>query len=277
MADLSRASSVQKLRRRITPRRLFAASVMTILPAVLVAGAVAFADVPDDGVFHACIDKDSGRLRIVDNKGCQDGERKITWNAKGSEGGRGEAGPAGARGGAGPAGVAGATGDTGAVGPQGPIGPIGGPGERGPMGADGPAGPQGLVGPDGPAGPQGLAGPSGPRGPSGPQGVEGPAGPQGPRGPAGMSGFEIVTARTPVSGLNSEGFKQATAQCRNGQRVVGTAANIEGDAGELAGRIALQAIYPLSQNEARGAAAEVAPGTNLRWALVAVAFCADTP
>jgi hypothetical protein len=86
-----------------------------------------------------------------------------------------------------------------------------------------------------------------------------------------------MTARTPVSGFNSEGFKQATAQCPNGKRVIGTAASIEGDAGELAGRVVLQAIFPVSQNQARGLAAEVSPGTDLKWAVMAIAFCADMP
>jgi hypothetical protein len=32
---------------------------------------------------------------------------------------------------------------------------------------------------------------------------------------------------------------------------------------------------PISPQEVHGIAAEVAPGTNLRWAMVVVAFCAQ--
>jgi hypothetical protein len=243
-------------------RRVFAVFALTSLAVVLVAGAVAFADIPDDGVLHACYDKESGRLRVVDNKGCHHDERKITWSQKGPQGPRGEAGPAGANGPAGPAG------------PKGETGPAG---ERGVMGPDGPMGPQGLVGPDGPPGPAGPAGATGPRGSAGPTGPEGPAGQPGPRGPAGVSGLEMVRARTPDNGFNSDGSKQATAECPNGKRVIGTGATIESGNGDPAGRVALQEIAPVSQGEARGVAAEIAPGTNQRWALMVVAFCAEAP
>lgn len=264
---------------------MFGASALVCLP-VLVAGTVAFADIPDSGVVHACYDKSTGGVRIVDNAGCERDERKITWNAKGPDGPRGEPGSAGSKGAAGAMGPAGPKGDTGTPGPRGPAGPDGAPGLQGPagpagpegrLGPDGPPGPQGLVGADGAGGPAGPAGPIGPRGPSGPPGADGPSGPQGPRGPAGISGFEMVTARTPVSGLNSESPKQATAQCPAGKRVIGTGATLEGDAGELSGRVALQEIVPISSNEARSVAAENAPGTTVKWAVVAVAFCASAP
>src|SRR2546423_15233411 len=115
--------------------RLFGALGFTTLAAVVAAGAVAFADVPDGGTVHACYDKDSGRVRIVDNTGCGDSERKISWSARGPEGPRGEAGPAGARG------------ERGLAGPAGPAGPKG---ERGATGPAGPVGAQGDVGPAGP-------------------------------------------------------------------------------------------------------------------------------
>jgi hypothetical protein len=85
----------------------------------------------------------------------------------------------------------------------------------------------------------------------------------------------MVTARVPGDGLNSEGRKRVTAQCPNGKRVVGTGSSIEGDDEDLSGRIALQEIAPVNGRQVRAVAAEVAPGTNLRWALVAVAFCAE--
>jgi hypothetical protein len=91
-----------------------------------------------------------------------------------------------------------------------------------------------------------------------------------------MSGFEIVTARTPNAGFNSEGTKQATALCPANKRVVGTGANIATDAGDAAGRVALEQISPVSDREARAVAAEVGNGANVRWAVMVVAFCAYT-
>jgi hypothetical protein len=283
--------------------RLLAALGLTTA-AVVVAGAVAFADIPDAGAVHACYEKESGRVRVIDQHDhCAGDERHITWNERGAQGPRGEAGPAGIRGerGApGPAGPAGQKGEAGAagpagargeIGPGGPIGPTGTPGTdgvpgpRGPAGPDGPAGltgPQGLAGPPGPVGADGMVGPAGPpgpvgaRGPSGPAGAPGPAGPQGPRGPAGMGGFEVVTARTPNAGLTTGGSKQATALCPANKRVVGTGANIVTDSGDAGGRVALEQVSPVSDREARAVAAEVGNAGNLRWAIVVVAFCAYT-
>jgi hypothetical protein len=295
MAHRSSAAIASKLRNALPRRRIFGVAAAVILPVVLVAGAVAFADVPDSGVVHACFDKATGRVRIVDHTGCEPDERKITWSERGRDGQRGEAGPAGpkgeigapgARGPVGPAGALGPKGDAGPpgpqglagpIGPQGPAGPDGAPGPRGFVGPDGAVGPQGLPGPEGPAGPTGPAGAAGARGPSGPAGVAGAPGPQGPRGPAGISGFEMVTARMPPSGFSSESPKQAIARCPDGKRVIGTGADVEGDSGDLAGRVTLQSIMPVSRSEARGVAAEVAPGTNLKWAVVAIAFCATEP
>jgi hypothetical protein len=86
-----------------------------------------------------------------------------------------------------------------------------------------------------------------------------------------------VTARTPTNGFNSESPKQVTAECPNGKRVIGTGANLEASNGELDGQVALQEIAPIRRNEARGRAAEVSTGSNVRWALVVVAFCAEAP
>ncbi|MCA1843639.1 MAG: hypothetical protein LC792_10730, partial [Actinobacteria bacterium] len=153
-----------------------------------------------------------------------------------------------------------------------PPGTDGLPGQRGPVGADGPGGPQGPAGPDGPPGPPGPAGPVGPRGPAGPSG---PQGAQGSRGPVGMSGFEMVTARTPSTGFTSDDSKRATALCPNGKRLVGTAAAVDSEnGGDLSGRVALYEILPVDGRGTRATAAEVGSGTNLRWAVVAVAFCA---
>ena len=88
------------------------------------------------------------------------------------------------------------------------------------------------------------------------------------------NGFEVVTARTPASGFNSDNSKRATALCPDAKRVVGTGADLEAETGDVAGRVALQQVGPVSAREARAAAAEVGSGTTLRWAVVAVAFCA---
>jgi hypothetical protein len=257
--------ALQKVRLKGNRRRIFGLFVVTSLAIVLVAGAGAFADIPDRDGLHLCYDTDSGRLRVVDNSKCGDGERKLVWDARGRDGARGERGPAG------PDGAKGLKGEAGPVGPQGAAGP---PGEIGPPGPEGPMGPQGVVGPDGAPGPIGIAGPAGPRGPSGPNGPEGPPGPQGDRGPAGISGFEVITARTPTNGFNSESPKQVTAECPNGKRVIGTGATIEASNGDLDGLVALQGVVPVRQDEARARAAEVSRDSEVRWALVAVAFCA---
>jgi hypothetical protein len=78
---------------------------------VLVSG-VAVADIPDAGVFHACVDNrrdaDSERvLRLIDtSKGgsCRKDEVALSWNAVGPAGPAGPAGPQGPQGPAGPAG-----------------------------------------------------------------------------------------------------------------------------------------------------------------------------
>jgi hypothetical protein len=263
--------ALQKIRLKGSRRRIFGLFVVTTLAVVLIAGAGAFADIPDRDGLHLCYDKDSGRLRVVDNKGCEHDERKIVWDNRGRTGARGERGPAGRDGERGP------KGDPGPIGPQGVAGPPGEIGPAGPPGPEGPMGPQGVVGPDGPPGPKGDAGPAGPRGASGPSGPEGPPGPPGDRGPAGISGFEVVTARTPNNGFNSESPKQATAECPNGKRVIGTGAGLEASNGDLDGLVALQEIVPVRRDEARGRAAEVAQGSDVRWALVIVAFCAEAP
>ena len=256
--------ALQMVRFKGNRRRIFGLFAATSLAAVLVAGAGAFADIPDRDGLHLCYDKDSGRLRVVDNSPCNGDERTLVWNSRGRDGARGPVGPEGVAGSKGP------KGEPGPVGPQGVAGPAG---AIGPPGPEGSMGPQGVVGPDGAPGPVGLAGPAGPRGPSGPTGAEGPPGPQGDRGPAGISGFEVITARTPTNGFNSESPKQVTAECPNGKRVIGTGANLEATNGDLDGLVALQGVVPVRQDEARARAAEVRD-SEARWALVVFAFCA---
>src|SRR3954468_20654045 len=80
-----------------------------------------------DGVIHACMQKKTGRLRVVAGpNACRRGERPLSWNTHGPPGPEGATGPAGP---SGPAGTAGATGA------QGPAGPAG---ERGPTRPAGP-------------------------------------------------------------------------------------------------------------------------------------------
>ena len=256
--------ALQQVRLKGNRRRVFGLFAATSLAVVVIAGAGAFADIPDHHGLHLCYEKGSGRLRVVDNEKCDDSEREFVWDGRGRDGARGDWGPAG------PVGAPGAKGPKGDPGPVGPPGPQG---EIGPIGPEGPMGPQGVVGPDGAPGPTGIPGPPGSRGAIGPQGPEGPPGPHGERGPAGISGFEVVTARMPANGFNSESPKQVTAQCPNGKRVIGTGATIEGTNGDLDGLVALQEIAPV-RRDARGRAVEVGPGTDVRWAIVVFAFCA---
>jgi hypothetical protein len=83
---------------------------------VALAAGVAYATIPDaQGVIHACYDKQSGQVRIVDTapntlpKGCGAKETAIGWNQTGPQG---PAGPAGPQGPQGPQGAAGAPGPT---------------------------------------------------------------------------------------------------------------------------------------------------------------------
>ncbi len=108
--------------------------------AALAVATVAYAAIPDSGtgLYHACMIKTTGAIRMIDpslpasttRSHCVSGEVAITWNM---------------------------------VGRTGPSGPRGLSGPSGPQGLSGPSGLQGLSGPSGPSGPQGLSGPSGPR------------------------------------------------------------------------------------------------------------------
>jgi hypothetical protein len=102
------------------------ALAVTAAFAALGMGAYALSAIPDaDGVFHGCVNRKSGALRVVGGGACRTlvkrhgkvvfaGERAISWNQRG---------PAGPQGVVGATGAAGATGSTGAVGPQGVPGP----------------------------------------------------------------------------------------------------------------------------------------------------------
>lgn len=87
----------------------------------------------------------------------------------------------------------------------------------------------------------------------------------------------MVIARAPANGFDNGDSKSATATCPAGKRVVGTGATLESGNGDLAGRVALQEIMPTSRSEVRGAASEVGQGAKVRWAIVVVVFCVETP
>lgn len=123
------------------------------------------------------------------------------------------------------------SGGGGSTGPQGPVG------EQGPVGPMGPAGADGPVGPVGPVGPQGPAGPQGPQGLQGPEGVQGPKGDKGDTGPAGPAGLNFRAAWVP--GLT---YALQDSVAYNGSTWFATSA-IEAD---------------------------VAPGTDPRWVLLAM-------
>ena len=102
----------------------------------------AVASVPDaGGVIHACRNKTSGTVRVIDTattQQCTSSEAALTWSQTGPRGATGATGVTG------PRGLTGATGPIGATGPR---------GLPGTTGATGPAGPTGATGPAGPAGP----------------------------------------------------------------------------------------------------------------------------
>jgi hypothetical protein len=77
--------------------------------ALLAAGAVAYADIPDSGVINGCYLKSTGSLRVIDKDttNCRVSETAISWNQLGPTG---PSGPTGASGPSGPTGPSGATG-----------------------------------------------------------------------------------------------------------------------------------------------------------------------
>jgi len=91
-----------------------ASTIAGLAAAVVVAGGVAYATIPDaGGVIHGCYHKNSGALRVIDTGGggsCATGEISLDWNQTGVEGPtgpQGSTGPTGLTGAQGPAGVSG--------------------------------------------------------------------------------------------------------------------------------------------------------------------------
>ncbi|HEX6163573.1 MAG TPA: hypothetical protein VFZ31_09415 [Vicinamibacterales bacterium] len=85
-----------------------------VLTGLLVASPNLDSQTNGPGVIHACVQKSSQQVRIVDHPSqCRSTETAVTWNTAGTPGPTGPAGEAGAEGPAGP---------TGATGPAGPAG-----------------------------------------------------------------------------------------------------------------------------------------------------------
>lgn len=85
---------------------VFAAALLGV-----VAGGIAWADIPDGGVIHSCYKTVGGALRVIDaDKGgkCTSAETALNWSQTGPTGRKGASGPTGP------------TGPTGATGPTGP-------------------------------------------------------------------------------------------------------------------------------------------------------------
>jgi hypothetical protein len=103
-------------RSQLNPRtRIIAVAV----GALALAGAVAYATIPDSGgVIHGCYNTTNGQLRVIDTgagQTCKNGEAAISWS------------------------------QIGATGPIGPVGPQGPSGQPGAPGATDPAGPAGTA------------------------------------------------------------------------------------------------------------------------------------
>lgn len=112
-------------------------SLLVAFGLVLATAGIAYATIPDsNGVYTACMLKDTGTIRLIDPSitgttllnHCTQSEQQITFNAKGQPGPAGPAGPAGPQG---PAGLAGKDGAPGPAGPPGPAGAAGSAGANG--------------------------------------------------------------------------------------------------------------------------------------------------
>jgi hypothetical protein len=189
---------------------------------VVAASALAFASSGGGGSVRACVDRETGVIRLTGARTCPGGSLLIAWNQNATPGPRGSvgapgdggpAGPAGPRGGVGPAGEKGSKGATGATGAPGEIG------ATGPRGAIGPAGQAGTAGPIGAAGPTGAPGPDGPTGSTGPAGVTGASGRAGPAGPNTLPGLEVVHESKVFISSSGGNSEYVTATCPAGDRV----------------------------------------------------------
>jgi Collagen triple helix repeat (20 copies) len=215
------------------PRRIALGAVV----AVGATGGIALASIPGgDGVFHACMLKDVGTIRMIDPgksgfKGhCSHLEREITWNQKGPagvqgdpgsigpKGDKGDPGAPGAPGAKGDPGEPGAKGDPGEPGAKGDPGEPGAKGDPGEPGAKGDPGEPGAKGDPGEPGAKGDPGEPGAKGDPGEPGAKGDPGEPGAPGAPGASGWQIVSASTGIpAGVAISGF----LPCPAGKKAVG--------------------------------------------------------
>jgi hypothetical protein len=241
-------------------------ALVTVLSVPAVVGA--HGGGPAAGVIHACVNENSGEIKIVDEiEECRNGWVPLDWNQVGP---RGPPGPQGSQGEQGPVGP---EGPQGPQGEQGPVGPEGPQGEQGPVGPEGPQGEQGPVGPEGPQGPQGEQGPVGPEGPQGPQGEQGPVGPEGPPGADGIPGLYIRTAT--ISDVLAPGGQLGddvglVLRCFSGDTAVGGGVAIEGS-----NDVVIQENLPLSDRSGWEGYAVNQGDTTVETSLTVRVTCAD--
>jgi len=83
--------------------------ILAIVGALLVAGGIAYATIPDGGgVIHGCYQKNQGTLRVIDtdtSQTCSSSESPLTWSKTGPQGQQGIQGPKGDTGPTGPSDV----------------------------------------------------------------------------------------------------------------------------------------------------------------------------
>ena len=211
----------------VTHGRLAVLAIVAMLVLGVPAVVSALGAGPTSGLIHACVNTNSGEIKIVDaDDRCKNNWTPLDWNAVGPRGPEGPEGPQGERGLVGPEGP---QGERGLVGPEGPQGPQG---ERGPVGPEGPEGPQGERGPVGPEGPEG------PQGEQGPVGPEGPPGPEGPAGEDGVSEYEVVSTSVSVN-LGTGQRATVSVACPAGTNVLG------GGVRDASNRLVLLGTYPV--------------------------------
>ena len=110
--------------------------IVAALAVLVIAGGGAVFAGSHSGVIQACVNSDSGTIKIVSaDEECNDNWSSLSWSQEGPAGPtgpEGPEGPAGADGAQGPEGPAGADG---AQGPEGPAGPAGDKGDKGDPGS----------------------------------------------------------------------------------------------------------------------------------------------
>lgn len=205
-------------------RRLNPAAAAGIVALLLSLGGVALASGSGHGAreIHACVQPaqagvEGRELSLPIDGRCPNGDKSISWGAKGERGPQGRRGARGAVGRRGPVGPQGATGAAGNVGPTGPEGKGGIQGPEGETGSTGATGAVGAVGPTGPTGAAGARGATGEAGPTGPTGAAGT------NGTNGVSGYEVVktTESATVANGSTVNIYPRFAECAPGKVLIG--------------------------------------------------------